>query len=213
MATIIINTDGGCRSNSKGKPGEAAAAFVACTEDGRHLASQSELLVGTNNAAEYRGVALAALALPLLVKRYRDLMPFDIEIRSDSMLVVCQMNRDWRTKNPDMLRLSEACRELLRVTDCEYRFVWVPRTQNREPDYLCNLALDGQVKTDLFAPMPRSHARDGKATAGQLFHLHGELSTPRPVRVDREGYALCNGCGARLRDCTCPALNTINKAA
>jgi ribonuclease HI len=203
---ILINTDGGCRFNRKDEPAEAAAAFVAVAEDGRYLASQSVLLTGTNNIAEYWGVSLAANALSALRREFPELA--EVEIRCDAQLIVRQMNGEWAVKDADMRRLSEKCRVTLDATGLVYRFKWVPRAENKEADLLCNLALDGKVKTDLFTAFPHQN-KNGKMTCGQLFRLHGKLGTPRPMRVDDEGYALCNGCGQRLALCTCPVLEGV----
>jgi ribonuclease HI len=204
---IIINTDGGCRFNSKEEPGVASAAFVAYTEDGQYLASQSAVLTGTNNVAEYQGVLLAAQALPVLLTQPMNGTPVSVEIRCDAMLIVKQMTGQWEFKDRELLRLAEQCQEALRTLGVPHTFVWVPREQNKDADHLCNLALDGQVKTDLFTAFPYP-VKTVKATCGQLFRLHGRLPTPRPMRVDEEGYALCNGCGRTLKQCECPALDT-----
>ncbi|TSA40103.1 reverse transcriptase-like protein [archaeon] len=208
---IIINTDGGCRFNSKDEPADASAAFVARTDDGRYLASQAALLIGTNNIAEYQGVYLAAKALPALLRKYPELATADVEFRCDAQLIVRQMNRVWAIKDPGMLRLSEQCRTALASAGRPYTFKWVPREENKEADLLCNLALDGKVKTDLFTAVPQQN-KGGRATCGQLFRLHGQLTTPRPMRVDAQGYALCNGCGQPLVRCTCLVLEDLSES-
>lgn len=203
---VILHTDGGCRVNSKDKPEIAAAAFVARTEEGQYLASQAEVFVGTNNVAEYRGVVLAALAIRLLLRTFGNLQLDRFEFRSDSKLVVQQMNLRWQINDPEMFRLSKMSRRILETIEYPYHFLWIPRTQNTEVDYLCNLALDGTVKTDLFTAIPVRTVVASKTTCGQAFRQHGALTTPRRMCVDSDGYALCNGCKARLVDCTCPSL-------
>lgn len=201
---IIVNTDGGCRFNSKDEPAEASAAFVA-TLDGTYLGSQSCLLTGTNNIAEYRGVYLAAVALPALVTPAIT----HVEFHCDAMLIVHQMNRTWAVRDPDMRHWSELCRHTLDKLGVPYSFKWIPREQNKEADLLCNLALDGKVKTELLTVFPHQN-KNAKATCGQIFRAQGKLTTPRPMRVDEQGYALCNGCGQPVIRCTCPILEEIS---
>lgn len=208
---IIINTDGGCRFNSKDEPAEAAAAFIARTEMGQYVGSQAELLVGTNNVAEYHGVLLAAKALPVLLTQPLPGTPTSVEFRCDAMLIVKQMNRQWDIKDSGLLRLAEWCRGTLMAVGVPFTFTWVPREQNKDADHLCNLALDGKVKTELLTAFPQP-IKTNKATCGQLFRLHGLLATPRPMRANAQGYALCNGCEQPLTNCTCPVLVNVTPA-
>jgi ribonuclease HI len=124
-------TDGGARGN----PGPAAYAFVLETEDGTVLEARGEAIgVATNNVAEYsalvvgRGEAAA---------RGVD----DLEVRSDSELMVKQMRGEYRVKNRDLQTLfldaSRLARGLGSVT-----YVHVRREHNELADRLVNDALD-----------------------------------------------------------------------
>ena len=124
-------TDGGARGN----PGPAAYAFVLEAEDGTVLDAQGVAIgVATNNVAEYS--ALVA-GLGEAVERGVD----ELEVRSDSELMVKQMRGEYRVKNRDLQTLfgdaSRLARELGNVT-----FTHVRREHNELADRLVNEALD-----------------------------------------------------------------------
>ena len=75
------------------QPGPAAIAFVLQSEDGTVLASRGETIgIATNNVAEYSAlVAGLRCALELGVA--------EVEVRSDSELMVKQMRGEYRVKN------------------------------------------------------------------------------------------------------------------
>ena len=128
-------TDGG----SRGNPGPAAAAYVLEADDGHVLAAQGETIgVATNNVAEYRALVDGlAKALELGVD--------DLEVISDSELVVKQMNGEYRVKNPAMVDLSlEAARIARQIGRVRYKAV--RRIENELADSLVNEALDAAEK-------------------------------------------------------------------
>jgi probable phosphoglycerate mutase len=124
-------TDGGARGN----PGPAAFGYVLEAEDGIVLARHGEAIgVATNNVAEYRAL-VAGLA------RAVELDVDELEVVSDSELLVKQMRGEYRVKNAALRDLSlEAAglaRRLARVT-----YTAVRREQNQLADRLVNEALD-----------------------------------------------------------------------
>ncbi len=126
-----LETDGGARGN----PGPAAAAYVLEGEDGTVLAERGEAIgVATNNVAEYRAL-VAGLA------KAAEVGVSDLEIVSDSELLVKQMRGEYRVKNQALIDLSlEAARlgrEIGRVT-----YTAVRRAENELADRLVNEALD-----------------------------------------------------------------------
>jgi probable phosphoglycerate mutase len=90
--------------------------------------------VATNNVAEYSAlVAGLAKALELGVD--------DVEVVSDSELLVKQMNGEYRVKNAALVELSlEASHLARRLGRVHYRAV--PRVENELADRLVNEALD-----------------------------------------------------------------------
>jgi ribonuclease HI len=124
-------TDGGARGN----PGPAAAAYVLEAEDGATLAAHGEAIgVATNNVAEYQAlVAGLAKALELGID--------ELEVVSDSELLVKQMRGEYRVKNAALAELSlEAARLGRRLG--RVRYTAVRREHNELADRLVNEALD-----------------------------------------------------------------------
>jgi ribonuclease HI len=126
-----LYTDGGARGN----PGPAAAAYVLEAEDGTVLDARGETIgIATNNVAEYRAlVAGLAKALTLGMD--------EVDVVSDSELLVKQMNGEYRVKNAALIELSlEAARLAREIGRVRYRAV--RRAENELADRLVNEALD-----------------------------------------------------------------------
>jgi ribonuclease HI len=126
-----LSTDGG----SRGNPGPAAFGYVLEAEDGTVLAAHGERIgVATNNVAEYRGlVAGLEKALELAVP--------EVEVVSDSELLVKQMTGEYKVKNAALrdlsLQAARLAREIGRVS-----YTAVRREHNELADRLVNEALD-----------------------------------------------------------------------
>jgi ribonuclease HI len=123
-------TDGGARGN----PGPAAAAYVLET-DGTVLDARGEAIgVATNNVAEYRAL-LAGL------EAARDRGVDELEVVSDSELLVKQMRGEYKVKNAALRELSlQAARLAREIGDVRYKAV--RREQNELADRLVNETLD-----------------------------------------------------------------------
>ncbi|MBA3844377.1 MAG: ribonuclease HI family protein [Actinobacteria bacterium] len=128
---VRLFTDGGARGN----PGPAAYGFVLEDEDGQVVAAEGEAIgVATNNVAEYSGL-IAGL------RRAIELQLAELEVVSDSELMVKQMRGEYRVKNEALRGLSvEAGRLAQELGHVEYRHV--RRAQNELADRLVNEALD-----------------------------------------------------------------------
>ena len=126
-----LSTDGGARGN----PGPAAYGYVLEAEDGTVLDARGETIgVATNNVAEYR-------ALVAGLRKARDLGLDDVEVISDSELLVKQMNGEYRVKNAALIELSLDASHLAgEIGRVRYRAV--RRTENELADRLVNEALD-----------------------------------------------------------------------
>ncbi len=124
-------TDGGARGN----PGPAASAYVLEAEDGTVLDARGEAIgVATNNVAEYRAL-VSGLA------KAAELGVDELEVVSDSELLVRQMNGEYRVKNHALIDLSlEAARLARELGRVRYRAV--RRAENELADRLVNEALD-----------------------------------------------------------------------
>jgi probable phosphoglycerate mutase len=126
-----LSTDGGARGN----PGPAAFGYVLEAEDGTVLAAHGEAIgVATNNVAEYRGLVEG-------LRKAVELAVAEVEVVSDSELLVKQMRGEYKVKNAALRELSlEAAalaRRLHRVT-----YTSVRREHNELADRLVNEALD-----------------------------------------------------------------------
>jgi ribonuclease HI len=127
-----LYTDGG----SRGNPGPAAYGYVLEADDGTVLASHGERIgVATNNVAEYSAlVAGLEKALELAVP--------ELEVISDSELLVKQMQGEYRVKNETLRELFlQASKLASRLGKVSYRAV--RREHNELADRLVNEALDG----------------------------------------------------------------------
>jgi ribonuclease H / adenosylcobalamin/alpha-ribazole phosphatase len=124
-------TDGGARGN----PGPAAYGYVLEAEDGTVLAAEGQAIgSATNNVAEYNGL-IAGLRQAL------ELQVPDVEVVSDSELMVKQMRGEYRVKNTALRALSLEAASLARqFASVEYRHV--KRAHNELADKLVNEALD-----------------------------------------------------------------------
>ncbi len=126
-----LSTDGGARGN----PGPAAYGYVLETEDGTVLDARGETIgVATNNVAEYRGlVAGLAKAVELGVD--------EVEVVSDSELLVKQMRGEYKVKNEALRELSLEAARLARQLN-KVSYTAVRRAHNELADKLVNEALD-----------------------------------------------------------------------
>jgi ribonuclease HI len=124
-------TDGGARGN----PGPAAFGYVIEDADGGLLAAHGEAIgVATNNVAEYSAL-LAGL------EKAAELGVTELEVVSDSELMVKQMRGEYRVKNEALRELWEDAGRLARRIP-SVRYTAVRREHNELADRLVNEALD-----------------------------------------------------------------------
>ena len=124
-------TDGGARGN----PGPAAYGYVLEDEDGALLAAHGEAIgEATNNVAEYR-------ALIAGLEKAADLEVDELEVISDSELLVKQMRQEYKVRNEALRELwAEASRLAGQLGSV--RYTAVRREHNELADQLVNEALD-----------------------------------------------------------------------
>jgi len=128
---VRLFTDGGARGN----PGPAASAYVLEAEDGTVLDANGEAIgVATNNVAEYRAL-LAGLA------RAAELGLHEVEVVSDSELLVKQMRGEYKVKNTALRELWDDAQRLARRLG-RVEYTAVRREHNELADRLVNDALD-----------------------------------------------------------------------
>lgn len=126
---VIICTDGA----SRGNPGPAAIGATIKDEQGKLIARISQRIgQATNNQAEYRAV-IAALeeATRLGAKQ--------VDMNSDSQLVVRQINGEYRVKKAALKPLYQQAKKLQSLFN-GFTITYIPRQQNQEADNLANMA-------------------------------------------------------------------------
>ena len=143
MKKIIIYTDGG----SRGNPGPAAAGVMFCNEKGQSIKECSEYLGDklTNNEAEYKAVIFALRKFKAVFGK-KLAKNSEVEIRSDSELLVKQLNAEYKILNENIQPL------FLEIWNLKFdfkklKFKQIPRDKNKEADRLANEALDAKSKT------------------------------------------------------------------
>jgi len=142
MKKIIIFTDGG----SRGNPGLAAIGVVFCNQKEQKIKEYSEYLGDklTNNEAEYKAVVFALKKFKLLFGKELA-KKTDLEIRSDSELMVKQLNGQYKILDEKIQPLFLEIWNL-KFDFTKIKFRKIPRERNKEADRLVNEALDGKAK-------------------------------------------------------------------
>ena len=127
----IIHADGAARGN----PGPAAIGATIKNENGSlHARISQRIGTTTNNQAEYRAI-IAALEKAI------ELGASQVDIYSDSELVVKQINGKYRVKKATLKPLHQKVKQLLGNLE-GFTITHIPREQNAEADDLANKALD-----------------------------------------------------------------------
>ncbi len=140
MSKVIIYTDGG----SRGNPGKAAIGVVFCNEKEEIIKKFGEYLENnlTNNDAEYMAVIFALKKFKALFgKKIAEVA--EVEIRSDSELLVKQMNGEYKIEHEKIQKFFIEIWNL-KIDFGGVTFKAIPREQNSQADRLVNEVLDGQ---------------------------------------------------------------------
>ncbi len=120
---------------SRGNPGEAGCGAVIYDEQGEILKELTSYLgSSTNNVAEYQGLLMGLEGVLKLGGR-------KLQIRSDSELLVRQLNGVYRVKDEKLKVLYRKALDLLGRLEA-YRIIHVRREHNKLADRLANLAID-----------------------------------------------------------------------
>jgi len=128
---VIVACDGA----SRGNPGPAGAGAQITDEDGVVLAEIAEGLgEATNNVAEYTAVIRG-------LERAREIGASDVLLRSDSQLLINQLNGRYRVKTPHLQPLHARVRDLAAGFD-SVEYEHVRRELNGEADRLANQGVD-----------------------------------------------------------------------
>jgi ribonuclease HI len=181
---VTIHTDGA----SRGNPGPAAFAYVIERDGDIDIEVKGRLEDTTNNIAEYTALLKALEHAHRLGARRLD-------IRTDSELMVRQVEGVYKVKNEGLRPLYEEVRDLWDEFE-SVNIRHVPRAQNSRADRLCNEALDAGRKG---APKPMGKPKPGSQRKAQRHDVrdeaieclravavawaHGNANDPRPEDV------------------------------
>lgn len=129
MRKIIIYTDGG----SKGNPGPAAIGVLFCNEKGIPFKKYSQYLGNlTNNEAEYQAIIFALKKFKLIFGK-KLAKETEIEIRSDSELVINQLKGKYKILEPSLQPLFLEVWNL-KLDFKKVKFKLISRKNNKEAD-------------------------------------------------------------------------------
>ena len=139
MKKIIIYTDGG----SRGNPGPSAIGVVFRNEIGQEIKNYSQYIgEATNNEAEYNALIFGLEKFKQLFGK-KLAQVSEIEIRSDSELLVKQMNGEYKLSDEKIQKFFIEIWNL-KIDFKNVKFKHIPREKNKEADRLVNEALDGE---------------------------------------------------------------------
>ncbi|MCR5572989.1 MAG: reverse transcriptase-like protein [Candidatus Saccharibacteria bacterium] len=130
-----IYTDGG----SRGNPGPSGLGYYIIGADGKEIKRGGEFLgFSSSRLAEYYGLKEGLeQAIELGLKK--------VHFKSDSLMMVNQMNGVYKVKNQDLLQVHADVLKLLENLEA-YSFTHVPRGQNVEADAEVNKVIDANVR-------------------------------------------------------------------
>jgi ribonuclease HI len=123
MKRATIHFDGGGQS-----PGPVTAACTVELSHGSVDQAVTRFDQGTHNTAEWHALILGLRMALKHGERH-------VVVKGDSMLVVKQINREWKTKNAALRSLRAQAEELLARFET-WRVEWIPRKENRRTDEL-----------------------------------------------------------------------------
>jgi len=126
---------------SKGNPGLAGAGAVLYNND-KEIWGKSVFMGDkkTNNEAEYTGLIIGLNeAINMNIK--------NLSVEGDSMLVIKQMNGEYKVKSEKLIDLYEAAKKMSDKFDT-ITFTHIYRNNNKRADELSNLALNASYKNN-----------------------------------------------------------------
>lgn len=135
--TAVLSVDGAARGN----PGQAGVGIVLEAADGSIHRFGEYLGEATNNVAEYK-------ALLFGMQKAAQLGIRALQVRSDSELIVKQLNGQYKVKSPHLQDLYFTAIKAISSFD-KVIFTHVPREKNKDADRMANLAIDAKGKVEL----------------------------------------------------------------
>ncbi len=128
---LVISIDGAARGN----PGPAGIGVMILEEGGSFERRVWEYIgEATNNVAEYQALLLA-------LREASRLEAARVKIRSDSELLVRQVEGRYRVKHPRLIELHCQARDLMKIIP-SFQIEHIGRELNAQADALANRAID-----------------------------------------------------------------------
>ncbi|MCS7126479.1 MAG: ribonuclease HI family protein [Aigarchaeota archaeon] len=120
--------------SSHGNPGPSGIGLIIYDKDGREISRFSDYIgFKTNNEAEYLALIKSLeIAIRLGVS--------EVELYSDSELLVKQMNGEYKVRDEKIVKLHSIAQELMKKL--KVRLIHIDREENREADRLANKAIE-----------------------------------------------------------------------
>ena len=138
---IVIYTDGG----SRGNPGPSALGVYFPDSEKKYGEFLGQT---TNNEAEYKAIIFALKKSKQLIGKDKS-KKTNLEIRSDSQLIVNQLNGNFKLKEESLFNFFIEIWNLKQEFG-NVSFVYIPREKNKIADSLVNQTLDEKEKKSLF---------------------------------------------------------------
>lgn len=91
--------------------------------------------IKTNNEAEYMWAYF-------WIKRWIEIWWDEIDLYSDSNLLIKQLSGEWKIKKEELKRINKKIHDMIDNSKIKINFNWIERELNKEADRLSNLAMD-----------------------------------------------------------------------
>ncbi len=156
----VINIDGA----SSGNPGPAGLGVLICHPEGEIYEKISEYIgEATNNIAEYRAFIKA-------LERSKVLGLKDIQILSDSELLVKQVLGEYKIKNKGIMKLAAEASQICKFFN-KVHLKHIPREENITADKLAQLAIKNhRTKLPHKADKIKDRSKAGQAIAPNILN-------------------------------------------
>lgn len=146
---------------SRGNPGNGACAAIFLNTQGKIISEEGRVLgICTNNFAEYSSLHLALT----VAQRYNAM---ELEIYSDSKLLVKQFNEEYKIKDQKLKELMSIIKREAKKFN-KIILTYIPREKNKIADKFVNKLLDAK-KMDRSEQKKLQKEREKKFTQENLF--------------------------------------------
>jgi ribonuclease HI len=145
MSSLALFCDGGSRSNP-GPSGLGIAGYHIDVDGNKDCIFEKGVFLEncSNNFAEY--LALIQALNYAMEADYKN-----VELYSDSKLIVEQVTGRWKVKSPELRELANSAIDRvqkMRKAGVQVTLTWIPREKNVHADSLANLAMDRKATAE-----------------------------------------------------------------